>query len=87
MFRTEREGGTVQYEITHGWVQLLHILRSILDALDAADVPPRVGAHVDLAICRLEEELASRRAAETTNLAFPNRQRVAPFQDRRSRLE
>ena len=34
-------------------------LREVLDMLDRSDVTPDVGAHVDLALCRLEDQIAS----------------------------
>lgn len=34
-------------------------LREILHMLDQSDVTPDIGAHVDLALCRLEEQMAS----------------------------
>ena len=34
-------------------------LRDILYMLDHSDVTPDIGAHVDLALCRLEDQMAS----------------------------
>ena len=34
-------------------------LREILNMLDHSDVTPDIGAHVDLALCRLEDQIAS----------------------------
>jgi hypothetical protein len=34
-------------------------LREILDMLDHSDVTPDIGAHVDLALCRLVDQIAA----------------------------
>lgn len=40
-------------------VQALGSVRSALQLLDEADAPPEIGAHLDLAICRLEAVVGS----------------------------
>jgi hypothetical protein len=44
--------------------QALSHMEAALDSLDAADAPADVGAHLDLAICRLREVLG--KAVEPT---------------------
>lgn len=43
--------------------EILQALRDILDRIDAAGLPADIGAHVDLACCRLEEMVGHRAAA------------------------
>lgn len=43
--------------------RILAILRDVLAQLDAAQLPADIGAHVDLALCRLEEFEGVRRPA------------------------
>ena len=40
-------------------LKALALLEEALETLDAADLPENIGAHVDLAICRLRELLQS----------------------------
>lgn len=49
----------MQNDKVGAWEQALSILRATLEALDIAAVPDTVCAHVDLAVCRLEDAITS----------------------------
>lgn len=40
------------------WAEALSHMRIALDVLDKSEAPPHIGAHLDLAIARLEEQVA-----------------------------
>ena len=40
------------------------LMRGALDLLDGCDAPADIGAHLDLAICRLDEALAIRTSSK-----------------------
>lgn len=44
-------------------LEALSRMASALESLDEADAPADIGAHLDLAICRLKDILAERSAA------------------------
>lgn len=50
-------------------VQALASMRIALQLLDEADASPDIGAHLDLAICRLEAAAGSASAAEVATMA------------------
>lgn len=41
------------------WRKAVTYLQFVLDQLDGSDAPGDIGAHVDLAICRLEEAIVN----------------------------
>lgn len=45
----------------HACSEALEILKRALELFDSADAPADIGAHLDLAICRLEEHLEQAR--------------------------
>lgn len=45
-------------------------LRDILELLDRSDVTSDVGAHIDLALCRLEEQIAANDDSFTKQKSF-----------------
>jgi hypothetical protein len=45
---------------TRACSEALQLLRRSLELLDQIEAPAEIGAHVDLAICRLEAQLAQR---------------------------
>lgn len=47
--------------------QILRALRDILDQIDTAGLPADIGAHVDLACCRLEEMVDHTRTVNIQN--------------------
>ncbi len=47
--------------------EVLALMRSALGKIDEADGPHDVGAHLDLAICKLEEALAEAHIAKETS--------------------
>lgn len=40
------------------WLSALGLMRQALSVLDKTEAPPDIGAHLDLAICRLEDAVA-----------------------------
>ena len=49
--------------MVESWEQALTLMRESLALLDEGSAPHDIGAHLDLAICRLEEALRISRAA------------------------
>jgi hypothetical protein len=68
--------------MTETWEQALSLMRESLSLLDEGSAPHDIGAHLDLAICKLEEALRIGREAGADGIESPLSD--SPMQTRRA---